>query len=84
VKKTANLLAVLGMLLGSCPAASGGTRASATPSLTNVVTVAFGNGFSLAVQTGGTVTTWGNNSSGQCNVPRGLSNVVAVAASPSR
>ena len=48
-----------------------------------MVTAAGGNGFVLAVKTDGTVVAWGNNTYGQCNVPAGQSNVVAVAAGQS-
>ncbi len=42
--------------------------------------VGIGNGHSLALKADGTVVAWGDNSSGQCSVPAGLINVVAVAA----
>jgi hypothetical protein len=48
--------------------------------LTNVVAIAAGSFFSLALQGNGTVTAWGLGSSGDTNVPAGLSNVVAIAA----
>ena len=35
--------------------------------------------FSIAVMSDGTLTAWGENGWGECNVPRGLTNVVAVA-----
>src|ERR1700722_5250873 len=47
--------------------------------LSNVVAIAGGQFFSLAVQGDGTVIAWGDNSFGQTDVPVGLSNVVAVA-----
>jgi hypothetical protein len=50
------------------------------PDLTNVVAVAAGYDFSLALKADGTVTAWGTNSYGQTTVPPGLSNVVAIAA----
>jgi len=34
----------------------------------------------LSLRSDGTVVAWGNNNSGQCDVPAGLSNVVAVSA----
>lgn len=34
----------------------------------------------LALKADGTVVAWGSNEEGQCNVPPGLSNVVAIAA----
>ena len=48
--------------------------------LTNVVAVAGGYDFSLALQANGTVGAWGYNGDGETNVPAGLSNVLAVAA----
>ncbi|MFN5927759.1 MAG: RCC1 domain-containing protein, partial [Roseiflexaceae bacterium] len=39
-----------------------------------------GGSHSLALKANGTVVAWGLNSSGQSNVPSGLSNVVAIAA----
>jgi len=51
--------------------------------LSNVVAVAAGRYYSLAVRSDGTVAAWGSNSSGQTNVPSGLSNVVAVAGGDS-
>ena len=49
------------------------------PSLTNVVAIAGGSDFSLALQGNGTVAAWGYNGDGETNVPAGLSNVVAIA-----
>ncbi len=51
--------------------------------LTNVVAIAAGSFFSLALQGNGTVTAWGLGPSGDTNVPAGLSNVVAIAAGDS-
>ena len=48
--------------------------------LTNVVAVAGGAWHSLALKSDGTVVAWGDNESGQTNVPQGLSNVMAIAA----
>jgi alpha-tubulin suppressor-like RCC1 family protein len=48
--------------------------------LTNVVAIAGGYGFSLALQGNGTVAAWGYNGDGETNVPAGLSNAVAIAA----
>jgi hypothetical protein len=48
-------------------------------SLTNVLAVASGSSFNLALQAGGTMAGWGNNSQGQLNRPAGLTNVVAIA-----
>ncbi len=51
-----------------------------TTLLTNAVAVAGGYGFSLALKSDGTVVGWGDNASGNINIPAGLSNVVAIAA----
>lgn len=48
--------------------------------LSNVVAIAAGGDFSLALKRDGTVIGWGNNSSRQTDVPMWLSNVVAIAA----
>lgn len=48
--------------------------------LNDVVAVAGGRGFSLALRKNGTVVAWGDNRKGQCRVPEGLEDVVAVAA----
>ncbi|MGA2659692.1 MAG: carboxypeptidase regulatory-like domain-containing protein, partial [Verrucomicrobiota bacterium] len=50
------------------------------PNLTNVVAIAAGYDFSLALKADGTVVGWGDNASNQITVPSGLSNVVAIAA----
>ena len=48
--------------------------------LSNVVAIAAGDAYSLALRADGTIAAWGYNGSGQTKVPSGLSNVVAVAA----
>jgi hypothetical protein len=48
--------------------------------LSNVVAVAAGSHFSLALKSDGTVVEWGNNVFGQTSMLAGLSNVVAIAA----
>jgi hypothetical protein len=48
--------------------------------LSNVVDIAAGWYFSLALRANGTVAAWGQNASGQTNVPSGLTNVIAIAA----
>jgi hypothetical protein len=48
--------------------------------LTNVVAIAAGSYFDLALRRNGTVVAWGNNIVGQTNVPPDLTNVVAIAA----
>lgn len=45
--------------------------------------IAGGGSHSLLLQSDGTVVAWGDNASGQTNVPPGLSNVVSVAAGQS-
>ncbi len=59
----------------------GGTSLPGAISLgaTNVIQVAGGSSHALALRADGTVIAWGDNRSGQCNVPLGLSNVVEVA-----
>ncbi len=39
-----------------------------------------GSAHNLVLQSNGTVVAWGYNSAGQCNVPFGLTNVIAIAA----
>jgi hypothetical protein len=46
---------------------------------TNVVACAAASHY-VVLKADGTLRAWGWNSSGQCNIPPGLSNVVAVAA----
>lgn len=46
----------------------------------NIVAIAAGAGFYLALRSDGTVVAWGNDLSGGTDVPAGLSNVVAIAA----
>src|ERR1017187_7144269 len=48
--------------------------------LTEVVAIAAGNSYSLALKDDGTVVAWGQNSYGQTNIPPGLENVVAIAS----
>jgi hypothetical protein len=58
-----------------------GSGAPAVPAnLSNVIAIAAGNLFSLALTTNGTVRAWGDNSYSQTAVPGDLSNVVAIAA----
>ena len=46
----------------------------------NGQTIAAGHEHSLAIKEDGTVVAWGSNTSGQCNVPRRLIDVVAIEA----
>lgn len=48
--------------------------------LTNVVAVAAGDNFNVALKGDGTVIAWGDNALGQTNVPPNLTNVVAISA----
>jgi len=54
-------------------------QANVPAGLTNVLAVASGSAFNLALQAGGTVTGWGNNGQGQLNLPAGLTNATAIA-----
>jgi len=49
--------------------------------LTDVVSIAAGEDFCLALKLDGTVVGWGRNSSGQITIPSGLTDVVSIAAS---
>ena len=48
--------------------------------LTNVVGIAAGNYYSLALKADGTVVGWGDNYYGQTDIPAGLSKIVSIAA----
>ena len=50
------------------------------PGLGDVVAIAAGDGFCLALQANGTVAAWGNDRYGQTDIPATLSNVTAIAA----
>ncbi|HXI73196.1 MAG TPA: LamG-like jellyroll fold domain-containing protein, partial [Verrucomicrobiae bacterium] len=54
-------------------------QTNAPKNLTNVLAVASGSAFNLALKPNGTVAGWGNNSQGQTNIPAVLTNVVAIA-----
>lgn len=56
----------------------GGTNVPA--GLSNVVAIAAGNYFGLALRGDGTVVGWGQNTSGQTTIPASATNVVAIAA----
>ena len=47
---------------------------------TGVISVAAGLDHCLALRSNGTVTAWGNDSFGACDVPLNLTNVVAISA----
>jgi hypothetical protein len=66
-----------GSVFGGNPA---GIANNAPPGLSNVVAIAQGGSFALALRADGTVLAWGSNIYGQTNVPGSLSNVVAIAA----
>src|SRR5688500_7373769 len=74
-------LEIPGADLPSGQMVSWGSRASppVQPGST-FIGMAAGLDHSLAIKTNGTVIAWGNNFQGPCNVPPGLSNVIAVAA----
>ena len=60
---------------------SNDSRQSTIPAgLTDVVAVAAGNQFSLALKADGTVVGWGRGSRGQLSIPHGLTGVTAIAA----
>ena len=56
------------------------TDACADNAAVSIVRVSGGVAYALALKSDGTVTAWGKNTYGQCNVPAGLTGVVAVAA----
>jgi hypothetical protein len=45
-----------------------------------VVAIAAGDLHSLALKSDGSLVTWGFNTSGQCVIPAGLTNIVAISA----
>jgi alpha-tubulin suppressor-like RCC1 family protein len=53
---------------------------SGLPNTTNITTIAAGSYHLLGIKRDGTVCAWGRADSSQCDVPQGLSNVVAIAA----
>ena len=53
-------------------------QTNAPRSLTNVLAVAAGGTFNLALKANGTLAGWGNNIQGQINIPVGLTNVAAM------
>jgi hypothetical protein len=82
---------VIGWGLNSSGQAIGAASLTDTPTngfvrlagqlLSNVVAIAAGSAHSLALKQDGTVVAWGANNVGQRDIPAGLSNVVAIAAS---
>lgn len=63
---------------GSHPASDANSRL--VVGLDDAVAIAAGRWHRLALKSDGTVVAWGNNDSGQCDVPAGLSGVVAISA----
>ncbi len=57
-----------------------GGQTNVPPNVTNVLAIAAGTGFSLALKDDGTVAAWGTNILGETAVPSGLTNVTAIAA----
>jgi len=58
-----------------------GSLSGAPPTgLTGVTAIAAGNNHSLALKSDGTVVGWGQNSSGQVNIPANLTGVIAICA----
>ena len=57
-----------------------GGQTNSPANLTNVVDLAAGRSFTLALRADRTVAGWGRGDYGQLNFPAGLSNVVAIAA----
>ncbi len=71
--------------LGSLPTVAGWGKSpyglsTAPANLTNVVDIAAGYRFNLALKSDGTIAAWGDNTYGVCDVPANLTNVVAVEA----
>jgi alpha-tubulin suppressor-like RCC1 family protein len=62
------------------PYSSSGLVAVRGRTLNDVIAIAAGNEFSLALKKNGTVIAWGRNDFHQTDVPAGLSNVVAISA----
>ncbi len=59
---------------------NGAGQTNVPPNVTNVLAIAAGTGFSLALKDDHTVAAWGTNILGETSVPSGLSNVTAIAA----
>jgi alpha-tubulin suppressor-like RCC1 family protein len=55
-------------------------QAQVPEAMTNVIAVAAGYGYNVALKTDSTVMAWGYNKWGQSDVPAGLTNVVAIDA----
>jgi alpha-tubulin suppressor-like RCC1 family protein len=81
----------LNWVITSCPCFTNSPIQSLIPAGTNIVAIAAGNGFSLALDSTGQVWGWGDNTDGETgasagggtNVPvlvPGISNVIAIAA----
>lgn len=48
--------------------------------LTNIIGIAAGEYYSMAIRSNRTVVAWGDNSSGQCDVPAGLTDVLSLSS----
>jgi alpha-tubulin suppressor-like RCC1 family protein len=48
--------------------------------LANVVAIAAGSAYTIALKSDGTVTTWGRNNYDQTTIPGGVANVAALTA----
>ena len=69
--------------LGVVPVAAWGypDQQSVPPDLTNVIAIACGDAYGLALESDGRVADWGGGySAGQAPVPAGVSNIIAIAA----
>jgi alpha-tubulin suppressor-like RCC1 family protein len=69
-----------GMPTASFPNSSSGRVATSGQVLSNVLAIAAGNGYSLALKTDGTVVAWGRFCNKQAAAPAGLRNATAIAA----
>src|ERR1043166_2065688 len=56
-----------------------GNVTNTPPDLTNVVAIAAGNAYILALDANGIPRAWGDNTFGQTNVPAGVANVAAIS-----
>jgi alpha-tubulin suppressor-like RCC1 family protein len=68
------------VLYGLLSPATSGQVTNTSPGLGNIVAVAQGYAFALALSNNGTITGWGDNTYGQLNIPRSATNIIAIAA----